>query len=92
MYQISGISIIFTTDDCPQGHWENRKLPTKTLVIEMDVNQTSSENKMEGVPNLGFDDNTHKIVNGVDYYIPQGMKLDCRNIFTNLIFYLRYCC
>ncbi|XP_052064919.1 uncharacterized protein LOC127704762 [Mytilus californianus] len=47
---ILGISILFTTDDCPQGHWSNRKLPETTIKISKDKNDQNEK----GVPNLGF--------------------------------------
>lgn len=44
----SGILILFTSDDCPQGHWENRTLPPSAKLPEKKKNET------QGVANLGY--------------------------------------
>ncbi|VDI30078.1 Hypothetical predicted protein [Mytilus galloprovincialis] len=43
------ISIIFTSDDCPQGHWNNRLLPTAPTCA---ADKTKQE---KGVDNQGFE-------------------------------------
>ncbi|XP_063399740.1 uncharacterized protein LOC134684385 [Mytilus trossulus] len=46
---LTGISIIFTSDDCPQGHWDNRLMPT-TLTCSTDKTKQT-----QGVTNQGFE-------------------------------------
>lgn len=45
-----GITILFSSDDCPQGKWVNRKLPEKSVDTELE-----EKDEEKGVPNRGFE-------------------------------------
>lgn len=50
-----GILILFSSDDCPQGHWENRILPPSAKLLE------NTKDKTQGVANLGFKNDPKKV-------------------------------
>ena len=60
----TGISILFTTDDCPQGHWKDRKLPEIVRPVA---------DGHQGVPNAGFEHDSPK--DSINEKHQEGMKL-----------------
>lgn len=51
---ITGIAILLTADDCPQGKWVNRKLPEARIVVEL---QENGNEDSQGTINEGFEPN-----------------------------------
>ena len=65
-FKFTGVLILWTSDDCPQGPWVNRKLPDKkTPSSEVEKSKDGrqpdpKDGQRNGIVNTAFDSGTHK--------------------------------
>ena len=61
IYFITGVLILWTSDDCPQGSWINRKLPDKktpsseAVKSKDDKQHNPIDGQRNGIVNTAFD-------------------------------------